>query len=80
MSLILQGEKLGLKSHAMGGILKEKAYQVLNVPKTDYEAICAIAIGKHGDTSLLTTEEAKREVPSDRKPVPSFAFQHRYCD
>lgn len=80
MSLILQGEKLGLRAHAMGGILKDKCYQVLDVPEEKYEVICAIAIGKHGNTSLLTASEQQRETLSERKPVSSFAFKRHLTE
>ncbi len=67
MALALQARMLGLYAHGMAGYSKEKAYRLLNVPEEDYEAICAIAIGRYGDPDTLPPDLLEREMPNSRK-------------
>ena len=78
ISLTLQARKLGLYTHGMGGIHLEKVYEVLEIPKEQYEVICAIAIGKMGDPNSLPDHLKERETPSLRKPVKEFAFKGKF--
>ncbi|MCB0220123.1 MAG: nitroreductase family protein [Chrysiogenetes bacterium] len=80
MSLILQAEKLGLHSHAMGGIHLERVYEELNVPKDRYEVICALAVGYRGDAETLPEELRAKEKPSDRKPLAEVALRGAFTE
>ena len=75
MSLAIQAHKLGLVTHAMGGIHQDRAYEVLGVPKAEYESLCAVAIGKRDAAELLPEDLRARETPSIRRPVSEFALR-----
>jgi len=74
MSLALQAHSMGLITHGMAGIHHERIYQELNVPKSDYEVLCAVALGYPGDATQLPEDLQAREIPSTRKPVSEFAI------
>ncbi len=78
MSLALQARLLGLSSHAMGGFDEERAYQALGVPRDDYQAMAAIAIGRRGPAGDLPETMAARERPSPRKPLAEVAREARF--
>ncbi|MDB4988943.1 MAG: nitroreductase [Myxococcaceae bacterium] len=78
MSLALQAHALGLVAHAMGGFHHDKAYDVLGVPREQYTAMAAIAVGYPGDISELPDDLKERETPSQRKTVAEFAHRGRY--
>jgi nitroreductase len=78
MALSLQAHLLGLVTHAMGGIVTEKVYEVLGVPEAEYEALCGIAIGKYGDPAALPEQFRDREKPSPRKPREQVAIHGRF--
>lgn len=73
MSLALQAHKLGFITHGMAGIHAEKVYAELKVDQEQYEAICAVALGEHGDTASLPANLQPREIPSTRKPLSEIA-------
>ena len=75
MSLILQAEKLGLHSHAMGGIHLGRVYEELKIPEDRYEVICALAVGYRGDAQILPEELRAKEKPSGRKPLAEVAVR-----
>lgn len=75
MSLALQARLLGLDTHAMGGVDREKAHDVLGIPRNEYEILVAIAVGKRGDPSRLPQMLAERERPSPRKPLREVAIE-----
>jgi nitroreductase len=77
-SLALQAEKLGLRTHAMGGIQHERVHAALGVPAEDYESIAAIAVGYPGAASELPADLAAREAPNARKSQREFVFAGRY--
>ncbi|SER68717.1 Nitroreductase [Gracilibacillus ureilyticus] len=66
--LSLQAAKSGLITHAMGGIYKDKAREVLNIPE-QYSIHALIAIGYQDDVSILQEAHQEREKPSNRRPV-----------
>jgi nitroreductase len=76
-NLALQGAVMGLVVHGMAGFDREKARVDLNVPD-DYSVEAMIAIGQPGDTSVLPTELAEREIPSDRKKVNDIAREGKF--
>lgn len=69
MSLALQARRLGLDTHAMGGIDPDKAAELLAVPD-DHRVLCAVAIGYRAEPDVLPDELAEDELPpSSRKPL-----------
>jgi len=75
VSLALAARSAGLYAHAMAGFDEEKAYEVLGVPRADYEAMAAIVIGRHGDPAGLPEQVALNEKPNGRKPLSEVARQ-----
>ncbi len=75
ISLALEARRLDLYAHAMAGFDADKAYNVLWVPRADYEIMAAIAVGRYGDPSELDEKNRKREKPSTRKHSTEFVFQ-----
>jgi len=74
MSLALQAERLGLVTHAMGGIHPERAYELAGVSPEEYESLCAIVVGKRDTPELLPDDLRARETPSLRRPASEFAW------
>jgi nitroreductase len=75
MSLALQASKLGLHTHAMGGIHHDRAYEILGVPADEFECLCGVAIGKRGPRDDLPEDLQEREAPNDRKNRDEFAHK-----
>jgi len=72
MALALEGSTRNLVVHGMSGFDFEKARKELKVPEGHtVEAMCAI--GKRAPKEALPPEIAKRETPSDRKPLEEVA-------
>lgn len=78
LSLALQAERLGLRSHAMGGIHHERTYAAFEVPEAEFESLAAIAVGYAGDSRALPADLVAKELPNGRKRQREFAFQGRY--
>lgn len=78
MALTIQARKLGLYTHGIGGFYKDKVYEALGVPETDYDAICAFTVGAYGDRDKLPEEMQKSEQPSERKPLDSIIIQGKF--
>ncbi|MDX3928427.1 MAG: nitroreductase family protein [Shinella sp.] len=76
-ALALQATLCGLHAHAMGGIDRDKAMQVLEIPD-GFRVEAAVAIGKIADREILPEDLRARENPSQRKPVAEFAFEGRF--
>lgn len=72
MQFVLQGERLGLSSHYMGGIDAAKAHAILGLD-ADHDVIAAIAVGHAADPHTLPEPLRAREVPSTRKPARDIA-------
>lgn len=67
-----EANRQGLMTHAMSGLDKEKARELLHIPE-EYEIEVVIAVGYHDSANTKLTEALiAREVPSTRKPVTSF--------
>lgn len=64
--LSLEAARKGLVSHAMGGIDKEKARDVLNIPE-NFDIHIAVALGYPGNKADLPEDLQQREQPSSRK-------------
>ncbi|HVT01827.1 MAG TPA: nitroreductase family protein [Thermoanaerobaculia bacterium] len=79
-SLALAARRAGLYTHAMAGFDEEKAYELLGVPKADYEAMAAIVIGRRADPAVLPEDVARNEKPNDRKPLAQVAKRGFFMD
>lgn len=69
MSIAIQANKMGLFTHAMGGINIDEVHDRLELPRDEFDVLAGLAIGKIGDASTLSEELQARETPSDRKPL-----------
>ncbi|RVN91185.1 nitroreductase [Sinorhizobium meliloti] len=76
-ALALQTQLAGWHAHAMAGVDREKAMQVLGVPE-HYRVEAAVAIGRIADPSTLPGDLREREKPSQRKPVSELVFEGRF--
>ena len=75
MALAMQAHQLGLQTHAMGGFDAEKALILAGLDEDEYEAVCAVAIGKPGDKNDLPDELQQREIPSSRRRLDEIMFE-----
>lgn len=66
MAMSLQARMEGFYTHGMGGIHADKAADYLGIDKASQEVVMGFTIGKLAD---LTAEQAKVEVPNDRKDL-----------
>lgn len=72
--LILEGESLGLRTHAMAGIQADRVREVFGVPD-DFEPVTALAIGRPGDPENLPEPLlVKEKAPRERKSLDQIAF------
>jgi len=78
MAFALQARKLGLFAHGMAGFDQEKAYDILGVPREEFEVMAAVAVGRRGDGSHLPEDLAAKEAPNTRKPLAEVALQRLY--
>ena len=72
--LALEAARKGLVTHAMGGIFKDKAREILDIPE-EYEVYAAISIGYEGKKDELAETLQEREIPSDRRPLKETVFE-----
>ncbi len=77
MSLALQGSRLGLVVHGMGGFDEARAAVVTNLP-AGVEIQHMIAVGYPGSIDLLPEKDRAREQPSGRLPVEGFVGESRF--
>lgn len=78
LSLALAARRAGLYAHAMAGFDEAKAYELLGVPESDFEAMAAIVIGRHGNPANLPEDVAVNENPNGRKPLSEIAKRGLY--
>jgi len=76
-ALALQAQLAGWHAHGMGGIDRDRAMRVLEVPAHN-RVEAAVAIGRLGDPSTLPEDLREREKPSQRKPIGEFVFEGRF--
>lgn len=72
--LALEAARKGLVTHAMGGIFKDKAREILEIPE-EYEVFAAITIGYEGKKEDLADVLQEREQASDRRPIKETVFE-----
>ncbi len=75
--LALQAHKNGLATHAMGGIYKDKAKEILHIPE-QYEVQICIAIGYQDDKNTLDEILRERETPSGRNSLDSMVMYGKF--
>jgi len=75
VSLALQARKLGLYTHAMAGIHRDRVYQHFSIDPEEFTVICAIAVGYYGDPSDLPQDHRENEHPNSRNPIEMFTFK-----
>ena len=76
-NLALQGCAMGLVVHGMQGFDYDRARSELQVPD-GVSVLAMFAIGRPGASAALPEDLQKREVPSQRNPVATFAFEGIY--
>ena len=77
MSLALQAEKMGWRTHAMGGFDKDALRAALQIPER-FAIQCVVAVGRQGDKSTLDEGLQAREVPNDRQPLTAMVCEGRF--
>jgi len=77
LSLAIQAEHQGWRTHAIGGFDRDRARQLLEVP-ADFAVEIAIAVGKQADALTLPDDLRSREVPNQRLPLNQIAAEGRF--
>ncbi len=72
--LALEAARKGLAAHAMAGIFKDKARDILEIPE-EYEVFAAITIGYEGKKEDLADVLQERETASDRRSLKETVFE-----
>jgi len=73
-TLSLQATALGLHTHGMAGVDRDKARTIFAIPE-DFEVGAAWALGYLGDPEVLTGKmKAMETAPRSRKPLAEFVF------
>lgn len=75
MSFALQATLSGYATHAMGGFDRDRAYEVLGVPRDEYHICIAIALGKQNSDNNLPENLSKLEKSNFRKKVTQFVAE-----
>ncbi len=76
MGLALQGTRMGLVVHAMGGFDEGRAREATGAP-AELHLNCMIAVGHPGRVEDLPERLRPREAPSDREPLEAIAREGR---
>jgi len=79
LSLALEAHAIGLAAHFMGGFDQAACYEALGIPRDDWTAMAAFALGYPGDPATLPEDLRDREQPSDRKPPEQVAVEGRFA-
>jgi nitroreductase/uncharacterized protein YndB with AHSA1/START domain len=77
MSLALQGARMGLVVHAMGGFDRAQAPATLGLAP-GHEVHCLVAVGHPGDAAALPERLRERERPSGRNAATDFVYRGRF--
>jgi len=76
--MMIQAESLGLRSHAMAGIVPERIRQEYEVP-AEFEPVAAIALGYPAAPELLPAPLAEKEkAPRERKSLGQIMFGKKF--
>lgn len=77
-SLALQASRMGLAAHFMGGFDEDASYEALGVPREQFEALAAFAVGHVGPADALPEDLRSREAPNGREEPSAFVFEGRF--
>ncbi|NBQ89984.1 MAG: nitroreductase family protein [Betaproteobacteria bacterium] len=77
MSLALQAETMGWRTHAMGGFNADALRLQLEVP-AGFAVHCVVAVGEQGPRENLPAELQEREVPNARQPLEAMVAEGRF--
>ncbi|WP_010676842.1 nitroreductase family protein [Bacillus timonensis] len=75
--LEIQAAKQGLSTHVMGGIDREKAREVLQIPEK-FAIHSVIVIGYLGEKDTLPENLQEREQPNSRRPLNEILFEGKF--
>ena len=78
ISLALQAEHSGWRTHAIGGFDRERARELLAVPD-GFVVEIAIAIGKQAAPETLSDDLRAREQPNQRLPIAQTVAEGRFA-
>ena len=76
MSLVLQAEKMGWRTHAMGGFDGQGLRAALGVPDL-FEVQCIVAVGEQGPAESLTPDMQAKEMPNARQALKDMVAEGR---
>lgn len=74
MSVALQARKMGLYTHAMGGIEVDAVYEKLAIDREKFDVVCGMAMGHKGEAATLPDDLRAREFPSVRRSQDGTVF------
>lgn len=77
LSLALQAEHLGWKSHAIGGFDRDAAKLRARIPD-DYHVNLMIAVGRQGHADELPEDLRARETPTSRRPIRELVAEGEF--
>lgn len=77
MSLALQAESIGWRTHAMGGFDADALRVALGVPD-GFAVHCVVAVGEQGPKESLPAALQEREVPNGRQPLSAMVCEGRF--
>ena len=69
MSLAIQARLMGLYTHAMGGIDRSNALELVKSDNYQYQSICAVAVGYLDESKIAINPD---EIPNQRISVSEF--------
>ena len=78
MSLALQAEKMGWRTHAMGGFDEAALRTALGIPADRFAVQCVVAVGRQGDKALLDEALQARELPNGRQALSAMVAEGRF--
>ena len=76
MSLALQAETMGWRTHAMGGFNADALRTALGVPD-GFAVQCVVAVGEQGARESLPAPLQEREAPSGRQALEAMVAEGR---
>ena len=77
MSLALQAESMGWRTHAMGGFNAEALRAQLGVPE-GFAVHCVVAVGEQGPREILPAALQEREAPNGRQALEAMVAEGRF--
>jgi nitroreductase len=77
MSLALQAQSMGWRTHAMGGFNADALRQTLGVPD-GFAVQCVVAVGEQGPRESLPAALQEREMPNGRQPLEEMVAEGHF--